>query len=57
MSSIYLAEKRVKAQMINEILKRSGKFHNKRELESKIFSELKYIYYNCRESVLDYSNN
>jgi hypothetical protein len=50
MSSIYLAEKRVKVKLINEILKLSDRFRSKRELESKIFSELKYIYYDCRES-------
>jgi hypothetical protein len=57
MPKIYLAEKRVKAQMINEILKVSEEFHSKSELESKIFSELKYIYYDCRKSVLKYSDD
>jgi hypothetical protein len=57
MSSIYLAEKKVKVQMINEILKVSDKFQSKRELESKLFSELKYIYYDSRKPEFDYSNN
>jgi hypothetical protein len=52
MSKIELAEQRVKVEMINEIIKVSSRFQNKSELESKIFSELKYIYYNCRKSVL-----
>lgn len=57
MSTIELAEHRVKVQMINEILKVSKRFHDKCELESKILSEVKYIYYECRESRLNYLNN
>lgn len=57
MSKIELAEREVKGQMINEILKLSNNSLNKRELEAKMFCELKYIYYNYRDSNMKFSNN
>ena len=51
MSKVYLAELKVKIQMIKEILKSSKGIYHKSQLESKTFSELKYIYYECRKPI------
>ncbi|GEM_PF-3646271 len=52
MSNVFLKEERVKVQMINEILKYSDKYRNRCELESKVFSEIKFIYYDCKTPVI-----
>lgn len=57
MPRVYLAERKVKVQMINEILKQFDDVYRRSELESKTLSEVKYIYYDCRANKIGYSNN
>ncbi|PHR46394.1 MAG: hypothetical protein COA32_11105 [Fluviicola sp.] len=57
MSRVYLAEQKVKVQMIDAIVKFSGGFYRRSELESKTLSELKYIYYDCRKPIHESCND
>lgn len=45
MTNIFLKEEKVKAQMINEILKHSNKYNSRKELAATNFSVVKYMYY------------
>lgn len=56
MSKIYLAEQKVKVQMIDAIVNFSGGSYRRSKLESKTLSELKYIYYDFRKPILESCN-
>lgn len=45
MCIVFLKEQEVKVQMINEIIKYSDKYNSKKELASKNFSVIKFMYY------------
>lgn len=57
MAKVSKAEKQVKVEMINEIIKHFNNIYLRSELESKTFSELKYMYYNCRKPSLESCND
>ena len=51
MTNVYLKEQRAKVEMINKIVQSSDKYQDKSELESKVLSELKYIFYDVMSPV------
>lgn len=57
MYRIYLKELEIKVRMIDKILKFSNGIYRRSQLSSKTFSELKYLYYDCRKTIFKPCNN